>query len=47
MIRGGKLPNSSFDCIFNALSIGVQYIPSHFNKLILVLFLENIFLKFW
>ena len=35
MIGGGKLSDPSLNCIFNALSIDLQYIPSHFNKLIL------------
>ena len=30
-----KLANASLNHIFNALSIGIQYIRSHFNELIL------------
>ena len=44
MIGGGKLPDPLLNCIFNALSIGVQYKPFHFNKLILV-HLRKSFLK--
>ena len=41
MTYGGQLPNLSLNYIFNALSIGVQYKPSRFSKLILV-FWENL-----
>ena len=45
MTGGGQLPNSSLNCIFNALLTGAQYKPSNFNKLIMN-FWENLFNTF-